>query len=145
MIYIYQLGKTADKAPRLYSFKGNKNKNEICSIETTKKQHFGNSLFCHPKRSKPFFSRINIYNLKIFGYTNIDICDMQADKRNVDKYFRNKILVFSYRKKGQHRSLGNTAHPYIRKGVQLIEIAEYSQMAIYYQNPIWKVKSSRHC
>ena len=40
---------------------------------------------------------------------------------------------------------GNTVHPNTRKSIQLIEIAECSQVAPYHHKPIWKVKSSTHC
>ena len=46
---------------------------------------------------------------------------------------------------GEHRPLGNTVHPNIRKSIQPNEIAECSQVALYHRKPIWKVNVSMHC
>ena len=45
----------------------------------------------------------------------------------------------------EHRPLGNTDHPDITKSIQLLDITECSQVALYHQNPIWKVNLSMHC
>ena len=46
---------------------------------------------------------------------------------------------------GEHRPLGNTTHPDVRKKHSTYWNHSMPLVGLYHQKPIWKVNSSRHC